>query len=266
MYAIRWLSSRRVSPVWGRCVRPTHGSNLREGQMRRIFAVITITVTSCALSYADTRTFTASQGNLAASAEFEDLGANLIVTLTNTSTFDVLVPADVMTALFFDVDGAPLNLTPVSAVLGAGSTVLFGGSDPGGVVGGEWEWEESFVNPAPHGADYGIGSSGFQLFGAGEMFPGTNLQGPANVDGLQYGLVSGGDNPATGNSPVTGDNALIKNEVVFTLSGLPAGFDVDSITNVSWQYGTSLDEPNIPEPSSLLLLSAMGVSAFRRRR
>jgi hypothetical protein len=234
--------------------------------MMRFRSIIAFAVASSALASADSVSFNASQANLAASATFENSGSNLIVTLTNTSTFDVLVPADVLTCLFFDVDGAALNLTPVSAVLGSGATVLFGGSDPGGVVGGEWEWEESFTNPAPRGSDYGIGSSGLGLFGAGEMFPGTNLQGPADVDGLQYGMVSAGDDPATGNTPVTGTNALIKNEVVFTLSGLPGGFDVHSITNVNWQYGTALTEPNIPEPSSVMLFSAIGFSLVRRRR
>jgi len=210
-------------------------------------------------------TFSAADGTLAASATFENSGTDLVITLANTSTFDVLVPADVMTALFFDVDGPALTLTPVSAILGAGSVVHFGGTDPGDVVGGEWEYEDSFGDPAPHGAAYGISSAGFGLFGSGAMFPGSNLEGPASVDGLQYGIVSAGDNPATGNAPVTGDNALIQNEVVFTLSGLPVDFDVNRISTVNWQYGTGLDEPNIPEPSSLLLLVLGGVAAIRRR-
>jgi hypothetical protein len=40
--------------------------------------------------------------------------------------------------------------------------------------------------------------------------------------------------------------ALIKNSVIFELGGLPAGFALSSIGSVSFQYGTSLDEPNIP--------------------
>ena len=75
-----------------------------------------------------------------------------------------------------------------------------------------------------------------------------------------------GNDPATGNTPVTGTNALNKNSVVFTLSGLPAGFDLDCITNVNWQYGTSLTEPNIPEPASALLLGIGACALVRRRR
>lgn len=46
-------------------------------------------------------TFNASSGLLSASATFDIVGGNLSVTLTNTSTNDVLAPSDVLTALFF---------------------------------------------------------------------------------------------------------------------------------------------------------------------
>ena len=208
--------------------------------------------------------FSASEGNLAASANFSASGPTLTITLTNTSAFDVLVPADVLTALFFDCDGPALNLTPVSAILNGGSVVHFDAPPPAGNVGGEWEWEESFSNPAPQGAAYGISSSGFTLFGSGEMFGPGDLDPPTNVDGLNYGITSAGDNTATGNAPVTGGVPLIQNSVVFTLTGLPGDFDESCINNVNWQYGTGLDEPNIPEPAAVILLS-LGALALRRR-
>lgn len=208
--------------------------------------------------------FNASQGNLAAYANFSASGTTLTVTLTNTSASDVVIPAEVLTALFFDYNGAALNLTPVSALLNGGTVVHFDAPPPGGDVGGEWEWEESFANPAPHGSAYGISSSGFGLFGSGEMFGLSDLDPPTNVDGLNYGITSAGDNPATGNAQVTGNVPLIQNSVVFTLSGLPVGFNENLINNVSWQYGTGLNEPNIPEPASMLLL-ALGALTLRRR-
>ena len=52
----------------------------------------------------------------------------------------------------------------------------------------------------------------------------------------------------------------------FTLSGLPVGFNENLISGVNWQYGTDLDEPNIPEPSSLVLLIGIGAFALRGRR
>ncbi len=211
-------------------------------------------------------TFTGSSGSLAASAVFGIVGSSLTVTLTNTSTADVLVPADVLTALFFDIPSG-VTLTPGSALLGSGSTVHFG-PDGGGNVGGEWAYGAG-LSGAPGGATRGISSAGFGLFGDGN-FGGSNLQDPAAVDGLQYGLTSAGDNLANGNAAVTGGNALIQNSVVFTLSGLPDGFTLGDVSNVSFQYGTALTEPNVhvAEPGIIatLLLGILGVGVSWRKR
>ena len=115
----------------------------------RSISICTVALVLCATPIQSTSaapiTFSASSGNLAASATFEVVGGNLQVTLTNSSLFDVLVPADVLTGMFFDVNGAAPVLTPVSAILGLGSVVIFGGTDPGDVVGGEWAYETSLV-------------------------------------------------------------------------------------------------------------------------
>jgi hypothetical protein len=201
--------------------------------------------------------FSASSGNLAASVTFSLSDSILTVTLANASTADVLVPTDVLTAVFWNGTG---TMMPYSAVLGSGSTVLFppsGGEGPN--VGGEWAYSDSLIG-AP--AAYGISSSGLDWFGAAN-FPGSNLQGPADsVDGLQYGITSAGDNPSTGNKKVTGSDALIKNSVVFTFTGISADFDMSKIHDVSFQYGTAAGEPNIPVPEpSLLVLLGIGMGA-----
>jgi hypothetical protein len=224
---------------------------------------------------ADAIMFSASSpdGKLRASVEFvasEINPTDLMVTLTNTSTVDVFRPSDVLTAVFFTLAGNP-TLTPVSAVLADGSTVLFapaGGSGPD--VGGEWAYEDGLTG-APLGAREGISSAGLGLFGPKDLFPPmVNLQGPLSPGGLQYGITSATDDPTTGNSAVKGGFALIQNSVMFTLSGLTPGYLTEgTITNISFQYGTSLRDPNVPvpEPGTLVLLGSglVGVTAFGRR-
>ena len=148
-----------------------------------------------------TVTFSGLSGDLAAQADFTVAGNTLTVVLTNTSTADVLVPADLLTAVFFDITGyPPASFSPVSAMLSGGSTVFFG-PDGGGNVGGEWVFA-SGLSGAPDNATLGISSAGFGLFGAGN-FNGPNLEGANGVNGLNYGLLSAGDNTTTGNAAVT---------------------------------------------------------------
>ncbi|HRT09899.1 MAG TPA: PEP-CTERM sorting domain-containing protein [Candidatus Paceibacterota bacterium] len=216
--------------------------------------------------------FSATSGSRSAQAEFDIISGNLVVTLKNTSGADVLVPSEILTALFFDISGSPVALTPVSALLAPGSVVWFDTPPAGGNVGGEWAYGSGLVG-APMGAKYGISSAGFGLFGQFN-FNGPDLDPPPAVNGLNYGITSAGDNMLTGNSAVTGGNPLIHNAVTFTLSGAGAGFDLGRIGNVSFQYGTALNEPNIvvPEPTTMiagaLLLLPFAASTFRfvRRR
>jgi len=217
-------------------------------------------------------TYSFSSGNRSATAEFAKSGSNLVVTLTNTSTADALVPTDVLTGVFFDVIGN-LSLTRTSALVPLTSAVRLGGTGaditPGDrVVGGEWSYLNSIVQVPPQNS--GISSSGLNIFGPGNLFPGPNLEGPSSPDGIQYGITTAGDNLLTGNGGITG-TGLIKNSVVFTLGGWSGEPDA-VIVGAYFQYGTALEEPgftgDIPEPGAwaLMGLGSVGLLMARRMR
>jgi len=245
---------------------------------------------------------------LSASVEFTKMtldggSTGLKVVLTNTAgqeavppslITDVMIPSQLLTAIFFDITGDP-TLTPVSAIVpSASSTVYFDTEAPfpapvaGGLdVGGEWAIKKGnlLVNVMdwPTNPLYGISSSGFGIFAPpnqdGTVYFGSpSLDNPIEVDGPNYGITAFGDNTATGNAKVTGGVPLIKYQVEFTLTGIPDDLDVGSqIQAVRFQYGTSLDQPflipgqslGIPEPASLVvwgLLTGGGLVALRCRR
>ena len=243
--------------------------------------------------------FSGSSALLAAKVTFDVLPGSLLkVVLTNTSTNDVLAPADVLTGVFFSSGFGSLGSQ--SAVLTAGSTVFYDpqGQPAGGVVGGEWGYG-SGLSGAPNGANSAIMSTGAFAGVSHPTFPGTDLQSPTALDGLQYGILSAGDDTATGNGGITGSGGLIKNSVTFILSGYTgqaANLQTD-ITRVSFQYGTNMNEPNfsppgggpppnycangatnfpicssqqveVPEPMSMALLGVgmLGLGAVRMRR
>jgi len=241
--------------------------------MKTTLIAALLALTATAVEAAPT-TFTTDFGDgRVASVSFEDLGGGILeVTLSNLGD-DVMVPTDVLTGVFFTLSGDP-TLTPVSASLN-GSTVYFAvldGDDVapvGGDLGGEWAYRDGISGLNPYGSDEGISSTGLGVFGTSGRFGSTNLQGPDAVDGLQYGITSVNDDLTTGNAAVTGQFALVKSSVVFTLSGLPTDW-VLGVSDIAFQYGTSFDEGgnNVPEPFGIVLAGVAGVAflGLRRRR
>ncbi len=153
------------------------------------------------------------------------------------------------------------GLTPDSAVAPPGSLEWVGGSSTpaGGMdVGSNWE----YVSGA------GIFSSGLGAFSTGNFSasPGDIL------DGSACGLLSEGYLGL--HLDGLDSSTYIQNSVVFTLSGFTG--NLGDISNVSFQYGTDLSEPNlpallttpIPEPAGLVpsaLLVAVVWAGGRRR-
>ncbi len=241
-------------------------------------------ILSCAISaYASPIVFTGSSGSLAASVSFDVSGDDLIVTLTNIATSDPRAPGDILTGVIFSLPENP-SLTKVSATLASGSTVIHGPSPStgaGGVVGGEWAYSNALSGA--FSGQQSIYSAGY--FGGNNVFPGSNLQGPASVGGVQYGITTLYDTAGNDNGGIKSEG-LIKNSVEFVLSGLSSDFLLTSITGVSFQYGTSLSETNfvgtcisgctppptttaeIPEPSPLALatLGLTGLIGSVRRK
>jgi hypothetical protein len=228
-------------------------------------------------------TFTGSSGNLAASAVFNkvSLGNNkfgLEVILTNTSTFDVVNPSQVLTGLFFNTPN-PLNLVPKSATLANGSQVFYADQPANDVVvGREWAYKSNISNQAPFNYNQGIGAAGFGIFGPHDRFESPDLSGNNNdkgsLAGIDYGLLSAGDDPKTGNQGgIEKSGGLVKNSVAFLMLDLPANFDVSSIDEVCFQYGSGLkDYPcikgtqQIPTPSLLLGLLATGWKMLGKKK
>jgi hypothetical protein len=137
-------------------------------------------------------------------------------------------------------------------------------------VGGEFRYD---TGAFPDGADRGIASAGY--IGGNGNFGGSNLDGPAAVNGINFGIVGPGPFNPSGGSNGLANNALIQDQVVFQMTIAGGTLSAAEISNVSFQYGTGLNLPripgvpggSIPEPATVLLLApALGLVARRSMR
>src|SRR5262245_55167147 len=96
-----------------------------------------------------------------ASVDFGLSGTTLTVTLTATGDA-AAVPTDILTGVYFTANDE--NLTPISAVLGAGSSPL--NPVAGESIGGNWQFAAGKSGQGlPNNADAGIVTTGLGVFG-----------------------------------------------------------------------------------------------------
>ncbi|MBX9259060.1 hypothetical protein H1Q63_34935, partial [Desmonostoc muscorum CCALA 125] len=211
---------------------------------QKVVGYITCGLSSLALvigsqvSRAEAITFAGSSGDLSASADFQLNGDILTLKLTNTSSTNVLAPADLLTGVFFN---ASKSLNLVSATLGLGSKVYQNGYasllQPINLsvasLNGGWQYKSNISDSSLKGVNQGIGTAGFGIFNG-------NLTGNGNQ--FDYGLLSASSNlTANANKPVK-ETSLIENSLVFTFLGA-SGLTESSFNNIIFQYGTNLSEP-----------------------
>jgi hypothetical protein len=203
---------------------------------------------------------------LAASATFSISNLNLVVTLSNTGTFDPANPNDILTGIFFTLSG-DLALIPESAQVAPGSSVIGHRLPVGftGDVGSQWAYRNNLVG-ATNGANEGISSTSLKWFGTKNLFSSRKIKGFGSFAGISFGLTTTDDLPANDRGSLK-NQGLIQNSVVFTFSGLPQDFAISDISDVIFQYGTNLKQPeliseamanNVAEPPTIAL-AAMGI-------
>jgi hypothetical protein len=240
------------------------------GNEKAISAATTISSTS--FSATGQNTYNKSNGELSASVLFSYLSNGMLsVTLSNTASKGISDPSDVLTSVFWDYAGSPLNLSFVSATA---PTVVSGSGTTGTNVdlksSNEWQFKSTTSSTGLGGdtnsggtavsQQYGLGTAGLGIFqgGTGQQF--------------NYGIISGYADNA---NKAVKDGSFVKNSATYYFSNLGSDFDVNKIGNVRFQYGTNLAEASltpkkkrVPEPSIIFALSAFAVGslAMKKRR
>jgi hypothetical protein len=224
---------------------------------------------SISYSATGTNTYQGANRALSASVLFNYLSNGMLeVKLSNTGP-GAIAPSDILTSVFWDYDGSPLNLSLLSVTaptviknnVVTGTNVNLTTSKPG-----EWQYKATTAtaglggNISSSGAtsvsqQYGLGTAGLGIFqgGTGQQF--------------NYGIVSSIGSSA--NNAVKG-GSFVDDYATFVFSGLASNFDVNKIDNIRFQYGTNLAETSItpkkkkvPEPTTIPALGLFAIGVLK---
>ncbi len=138
-------------------------------------------------------------------------------------------------------------------------------SGPGMNVGAQWAYHNDLTS-LTNQPNEGISIASLKNFGNKRYrFSGPKLTSPG---GVKYGVTTDFDSLGNDRGGLK-HQPLIENTVIFTLGDLSTNFTVADISNVHFQYGTSIRDANlagtidtdtgsppvIPEPSTLMLVA-----------
>ena len=258
------------------------GGMLRIGLFALVCALALPSSAKAGVLYSGTGTG-ANGITLNASALFEISGTTLTITLMNTGDTSGTgknsdVSGNTLTGVFFDLPTG-ITLTPVSATIDSADLLQESTCAPVACsssttnVGGEFRYATGTW--AGHLGNSGIASSGY-VSGSSGNFNGPDLDTPGSLDGINFGIIAPqtATNAFKPNGGLAND-PLIEGQVVFTMTIAGGTLSDGDISNVSFQYGTSITEPHfgggeepqnpIPEPATLLLLAPALAFGIRRR-
>ena len=239
-------------------IRRLRAAAIRTGVLA---AGMAIQVYGAPIIFTATGTNSASGNALSASASFDITGTTLTLVLTNNKPASL--PSDVLTGVMWDMGNNTVTLSNFDADVSVGSTPFPQDLDSNG-GNGEWSYAASPSGLTGITQHYGVSTAGLGIFpsNGGQQF--------------NWGLINGTVSP----NPAVSGGTFINNSATFTFT-LPAGF-TGTISNVRFQYGTSLSEPSLlctgsqcltndtslPEPATFagvgIALAAIGM--YRRRQ
>lgn len=228
-----------------------------------------------------TTTGAGADAGLKASASFWTSGSQLMVNLANVSSADITDPGQILQAVYWDM-ASSVSLSLASAIADQKCTFTGGGASTcvsnaiptvgngnNGSQTANYKYDSN--TPATPVGSRGIGSAGLGNFGG--------------TDGMDWGILSAGDNLSTYNGGMVNGSPFAKNSVTFKMDMYKNGTNYTpshgvgdlSINNILFNYGTSthllnsglVPPTSLPEPATLCLFPlAFGfmLKSLRNRR